>query len=190
MSGARGPRRPVSVARLLSERARAEAPEGEATTNLGGLLDGLKGLVEGLGKLAETAGAQQAGGERRIDIGGQEGRVVFGYAVRTLDGAVQAFGHVPEPRDSAAPAMPEARQPLVDVFEEEAAILVVAEVPGLDPAALTLSIEDGALVIAGGGRVRYRRVVALPGAVEAAAMTHACRNGILEVRLPRAGAAP
>jgi len=178
MSGARGPRRPISVARTLSERARAEAPAVDATAHLGGIFDGLKGLVENLGKMAESA--RQASGQ------GQEGRVVFGYSVRTLDGAVQAFGHVPEPRADSEPAMPEARQPLVDVFEEADALLVVAEVPGLDPTALRLTIEDGTLVIAGEGRVRYRRVVALPAAIEAAAMTYAIRNGILEVRLPRA----
>jgi HSP20 family protein len=190
MSG-RGTRRPVSVARRLSDRARqADAPAPGAAG--GGMPDGLQGLIDGLGRLAALA-QQGATGEKRLDIGGQEGRMVFGYAVRTLDGAVQAFGHVPPRPDAAGgagapapPTVPEARTPIVDVFEETDAILVVAEVPGLDPARLALSVEDGALVIAGDGAVRYRHRIALPAPVRAEAIGHACRNGILEVRLPRA----
>jgi HSP20 family molecular chaperone IbpA len=182
MSGNR-PRRPASVARLLSERARAEAPS--AAVSLDGLFGGLKEAVEALGRAAEAA--QRQGGQ-----GGAEGRVVFGYTLRGLDGAAQAFGHVPRgpaAASAAAPVVPEARTPIVDVFEEAAAIVVVAEVPGLDPAALTLAVQDGALVIEGGGAQRYHHRVPLPGPVRAEALSHACRNGILEVRLPRAGGA-
>ncbi|NKC34548.1 Hsp20/alpha crystallin family protein [Falsiroseomonas selenitidurans] len=171
----------MSLSRAMSEQARQDAPPADPAGSLAGMLEGLKGLAEGLGRLAEGAG--QAG---------EEGRVVFGYSVRTLDGSVQAFGHVPDPKPggTAEAAVPEARQPLVDVFEEADAILVVAEVPGLEPAALTLALRDGALEITGAGRLRYHRRVALPCAVREAGMTHACRNGILEVRLPRAEAAP
>jgi HSP20 family protein len=186
--GGRGPRRPPSVARRLSERSRADAPPSAppaaAGAAIGGMLGGLQGLVEGLGKLAEAAKA--AGDGKRSDIGGGEGRFVFGYSLRTLDGAMQAFGHVPEPREVAAPVAPEARTPIVDVFDETDSILVVAEVPGLDPERLALSVEDGMLLIAGEGAVRYRHRVALGAPVDAAGLTHACRNGILEVRLPRA----
>lgn len=177
MSGSRGPRRPVSIARRLSERSREDTPRVEASVQLGGMFDGLKGLVEGLGKLAQEA--------QRAEAGGKDGRVVVGYSIRTLDGAMQAFGHVPQPRGAADPAMPEARTPIVDVFEEADAILVVAEVPGVDPERLTLAVEEDALLIAGEGPVRYRHRVALPAPVDAGRMQRACRNGILEVRLPR-----
>jgi HSP20 family protein len=186
MSGPRG-RRPVSLSRRLAEAARTDAPRADAGMALGGVFEGLRGLADGLGKLAEAAQqAQHAPGGTRVEIGGQDGRMVFGYAVRTLDGAVQAFGHVPQPKQEGL-RVPEARQPIVDVFEEADAILVVAEVPGLDPERLTLSVEDGALRIEGEGSVRYRHRVPLPGPVDAAAMTKACRNGILDVRLPRSG---
>lgn len=170
-----GRRHPPSVARALSERARAaEAPAQGAAP--GHVLDGIRGLIDGLQKLAETAQ------DMRGEMGGQDGKIVFGCSIRTADGAVQSFG------TPARGAAPEAREPLTDVMEEADAILVVAEVPGLDPAQLSLSVTDGALLIEGGGRVRYRRRVALPAAVDAARLTQACRNGILEVRLPRAGA--
>jgi HSP20 family molecular chaperone IbpA len=180
MSGQR--RRPGSLSRHLSERARAGDAPPTPGIALDGILGGLKELMEAVGRTAEAARAQD---------GKAEPRVVFGYAINTLDGAVQAFGHVPRAAGAAAsaaaaPAMPDARTPIVDVFEEAAVIVVVAEVPGLDPTALSLAVEDGALRIEGGGAQRYSHRVALPAAVEAAAMTHACRNGILEVRLPRA----
>ncbi len=166
-----GRRHPPSVARALSERARAAEAPAAAPANL---VDGIRGLMDGLQKLAETAGAA------RGELGGQDGRIVFGCSIRTTDGVVQSFG------TPARAEAPDAREPLTDVMEEADAILVVAEVPGLDPAQLSLSLEGGALLIEGGGRVRYRRRVVLPAAVDAARMTQACRNGILEVRLPRA----
>jgi HSP20 family protein len=179
MSGHRRP--PVSLARHLSERGRAGEPAASAGPSLEGIFGGLKDLAEALGRAAETA--------QRRD-GDAAPRIVFGYTLRTLDGAIQPFGHVPRPRDGAKaagpPMMPEARTPIIDLFEEAEAIIVVAEVPGLDPAALSLAVEAGALMIEGGGAQRYGHHVPLPCAVDAAAMTHACRNGILEVRLPRA----
>jgi len=166
-------RRPISLSRRMADRAREGAPQPDPVASLSGILEGLQGLVEGL-KSADPA---------------ETPRMVVGWSVRTLDGAVSSFGNLPAGAKAAGgtatgPTMPEARAPLVDIFEEPEAILVVAEVPGLDPAQLRLSLEGQTLLIEGGGRVAYRREVPLPGPV--GAMTHACRNGILEIRLERA----
>lgn len=171
MSGARGPRRPISVARAMSEQARADRPAIDPVASITGMMEGLKGLAEGLGKLAE--GARSADGEPKI---------AFGYSVRTMEGAAQG-GFSPSVRPGREE--PAAREPLVDVFEEAEAILVVAEVPGVEPEGLSLAVREGALEITGTGRARYHRLVTLPCAVTAAGMSHALRNGILEVRLMR-----
>jgi HSP20 family protein len=159
-------RRPVSLSRRMADRARDGAPEPDPVGSLSGILEGLQGLVQGL-KSADPAATP---------------RMMVGWSVRTLDGAVSSFGNLPAGATSAA--APQARAPLVDVFEEPDAILVVAEVPGLDPDQLRLSLDGQTLLIEGGGRVAYRREVKLPGPV--GAMTQACRNGILEIRLERA----
>lgn len=189
------PRRPRlaggGIARMLSERARAgtAAPDSDAAAAepLSGLMDGLKRLAEAL---AQASAAPQAGqGERAVEIGGREGRMVFGYSVRMgLDGAkAEPFGHV-APRAQATPAAAAARTPITDLFEEAEAIVVVAELPGAAEPDIALAVEDGALAIAVAGAHPYAARIALPGPVDAAGLSRSLRNGILEVRLPRAGA--
>ncbi len=173
MSSARGPRRPISVARAMAEQARGERPAIDPVASITGMMEGLKGLAEGLGKIAEQA--KGADGEPKVS---------FGYSIRTLDGEVSGGST----RREATPetVAPAAREPLVDVFEEAEAILVVAEVPGVEADGIAVELRGEALSITGSGRVRYHRLVPLPCAVRAEGMRHALRNGILEVRLPRA----
>lgn len=194
------PRRPGianrSVARMMADRARAQgaapnAAEGGGATQGHGLLDGIRAIAEKLADMANQAkdGSAQhsGGGERSLDIGGKEGRMVFGYTVRMgLDGAeAEPFGHVPpaalQPSGAAAP-----RRPITDLFEEAAALVVVVELPGAADNEITLAVEDGALAVTTTGKHPYGARVELPCAVDAAGMTRSLNNGILEVRLPRA----
>jgi HSP20 family molecular chaperone IbpA len=158
---------------------RPRRPQPGGAAGLSGLLDGLRQLAEGLQGLSGQGESGQ--GERSLDIGGREGRVVFGYSIRTADGKAEAFGHVPSPQ---APA---ARQPIVDIIEEADAILVIAEMPGVALAELSARIEDGALVLESSGKTRWNKRIELPGAVTATGVTLGARNGIVEVRMPRAG---
>ena len=92
--------------------------------------------------------------------------------------------------------------PAVDIFETATEIVVEAELPGVDPARVAVSVDRGALVIEGvkeedapPGRVAFlcmersfgpfRRVVPLLGAVDLARATAVCRAGVLRIRLPR-----
>ncbi len=173
MSGAHGPRRPISVARAMSEQARGDRAAIDPVASITGMMEGLKGLAEGLGKLAEQAKGAEG-----------EPKVSFGYSIRTLDGEVSGSS---TRRESAPETVaPAAREPLVDIFEETDAILVVAEVPGADADGVSVMLRDGVLAISATGRARYQRRVTLPAAVVAEGMSHALRNGILEVRIPRA----
>lgn len=170
------PRR--SLGRMMSERARAgEPPAAQGAEALGDLLGGLGRMLQGLQEAVEKAAATPEG----------ERKFVVGYQVKVgpLGAAAEPFGHV-APAPDAAPA---ARQPIVDVFEEADAILVVAELPGAAEEQVTARVEDGALLIESPPPHAYRKRVALPAAVDAARLSLACRNGILEVRLPRAGEA-
>lgn len=93
--------------------------------------------------------------------------------------------------------------PRVDVDESDAELVVRAELPGLDESQISVSLEDGVLTISGeraeanesdesGVRLReifrgrFERSLRLPTEVDADAVTAAYRNGILEVKLPKA----
>ncbi len=195
----RAPGSAFSVARRLSERARAaraaDKPAQDSLAGLaglGGMLDALRGLVE---KLSEASPAPHASPDEaadaqthEINIGGRTASVVFGYTLRRGEDGISAerFGDVPEPR-AERPARPSntARQPIAEVFEENDEIVVVAELPGADPTRITCTVRDGALLIAASGRQHYHKSLPLPARVASEAPRTSFQNGILEVRLQR-----
>jgi HSP20 family protein len=171
------------IARTLSDRARPSrdpqadidaAEAAAAQLGLGGLFGTLREAVERLGQAS-------GGGEKTIDVGGREGRMVFGYSVRMgLDGAAEPFGNVAD--NGRAPDAAAPRQPIIDVYADGADIVVVAELPGIGEADVSVALEDAALLIAAAG---WRKRVDLPAAVAPDSLRRSCRNGILEVRLAR-----
>jgi HSP20 family protein len=209
----------LSVARRLSERARAErAASSDMSAN--GAVDagqtgvaGIEGMIDALRKLAERlvetgrAAADDgqpegpphgppehpgARGERRFSLGGKEARMVFGYTLKMGEHGVSAeqFGDMaaePASRASQTGAAPDARQPIAEVFEDGDEIIVVAELPGADPAQIVCQVEGLAVRIEAGGTRRYRKTLALPAAVMAETMQTGFQNGILELRLRREG---
>lgn len=197
-------RRRPGIARTLSERSRPGGARVENAEALASVLGGDFGKL--IGRLAEAVsdaaktvkdstrsetGTASESGERRIDIGGRDGRLVFGYSVRVgLDGAEgQPFGHVAPGK--AAPSADAERQPIVDVIEEEDAIVVIAEMPGAAEGDVSVTVDAAnTLRIATPPPTRYGHAIALPGPVDQARMTVSCRNGILEVRLPRRQGTP
>jgi HSP20 family protein len=93
--------------------------------------------------------------------------------------------------------------PRVDVFERDASLVVRAEVPGVDPGHIDVTVENGTLVIEGsrtfekdeeieGGfhrkeifEGRFKRTVLLPEGTDAEAVTASTRDGILEIKIPK-----
>jgi len=79
----------------------------------------------------------------------------------------------------------EGREPLADVFDEGEYFMVVVQVPGVEPSALTWAIRDERAVVirtAAGGGVRAREI-GLASRVDPATVTARHENGILELRL-------
>ena len=92
--------------------------------------------------------------------------------------------------------------PALDVSETDEAVLVHAEIPGIDPKDLDISVVGDTLTIRGektdeteqSGRNYHRverrygsftRSLALPAAVDADKVTAAAKQGVLEIRLPK-----
>lgn len=78
--------------------------------------------------------------------------------------------------------------PRVDVWENDAELLLVADLPGVAPDAVDVQLEDGELVIEGRrtkGRA-YRRAFALGDGFDLDKVAARHVNGVLELRLPKA----
>ena len=92
--------------------------------------------------------------------------------------------------------------PAVDIIEDKERFLLRADVPGVDPADIEVSMDAGVLSIAGyraqesqseeAGLQRMERVsgrffrrFSLPDTADAENIEAKCRNGILEVSIPK-----
>jgi HSP20 family protein len=100
---------------------------------------------------------------------------------------------------------PAAWSPAIDVFETPEELVVLAELPGVDPKAIDLSITGNVLSLRGEkaagdlpeGAVSQRerhfgafhRQITLPGDVDFDAAQAEVRDGVLKVRLPKQEAA-
>ena len=95
------------------------------------------------------------------------------------------------------------RRPAIDVIDEDDAIVVHAELPGLKPDDVTVELQDGVLTIRGEHEEtseekdrrfvrRERRVGAfarsltVPAGTDPATISATCADGVLEVRIPHA----
>jgi HSP20 family protein len=96
--------------------------------------------------------------------------------------------------------------PAVDVHETGIEIVVKAELPGMEKDDFSISVENGLLTIQGEKKCEekveekayhrterrygsFRRVLRLPAEIDVDKAAATYRNGVLELRLPRAEAA-
>jgi HSP20 family protein len=169
----------------------------EIGKRLGALADEVKSALNGASEA--TGGTQSA--ERSFTVETPAGKLtgVAGYSVRVgglggakARGAAASGPSAAERAEVKRPRQPDvdgAREPLIDMYDESAELLVTVELPGVAAGEITVQIEDDVLLIATSGSRRYRSRVDLPCSVQAERMVHALRNGILEVRLPKTSAA-
>ncbi len=133
----------------------------------------------------------------------------FDHTLRTLDLLQRQFDRAFD--GLPGPSRPEwrlrrrdhrAAWPATNVFETTDAFVVKSDVPGLAEGAVTVSVEDEVLVIRGERKsevpegykvhvrerapVAFTRNVALPGRIDADAVTATLKDGVLTVTLPKA----
>jgi len=128
---------------------------------------------------------------------------------RWLDGLREEGWVVPP---SMVPTTPRLRKlfgeegiaaPRVDLFEEKEALIAKVEVPGIKKEDLTITVEDEMLTVKGSFKTDeevkekeyyfaeratggFMRTVPLPARVQSEKVTAALRDGLLEIRLPKA----
>jgi HSP20 family protein len=124
-------------------------------------------------------------------------------SLRRLNNALdEAIGTWPFPVDESG-AITSAWNPAVDVFEDKNAVKIVAELPGVKPEDVKLSVENNLLSIRGekkqeaeenNDRVHryersygsFERTFALPSTVDGEKISADYRHGVLTVIVPKA----
>lgn len=114
---------------------------------------------------------------------------VYGFSITIgPDGRpiIREFGNVKRIR--GRPSLVEEREPLVDVFESEEGVTVVAEIPGVDKDKIDVKVsEDGKTLIisATNEKRKYYKEVDLPSKVDPSSAVATYKNGVLEVKLKK-----
>lgn len=172
------------------------AGSGQAL-GLGEMFKGLGDLIKLATDLADKVDLSELDEEKLAElrrasqtrVGGIP-RGVYGVSVRRGVGGiprVQSFGNIR--RTERGPVVDEVREPLVDVFDEDDVLLVIAELPGVEEKDVQIEVHDGLLKLSTTikGR-RYAKELQLSCPVEESTMESAYKNGVLEIRLRKSGA--
>jgi len=156
---------------------------------------GFGNLFKGIGNFIDLVGQMTEKGEEFVEKTKEfrgEGALkdlkgVYGFSVKMgLGGkpAVEPFGNVKA--TPKGPVVEEAREPIVDVFEEENEIQILAEMPGVEEQDVELEIKGDILILSAMGSDRkYYKELLLPSQVEPEALSRSHKNGIFEARFKR-----
>lgn len=165
-------------------KEKEDMDSGSMGASLGGLFKGLEGLIDLAAKVAEKGGEIREEGE--IKGLGKKAKGVYGFSIRTLAGGpvIERFGNIKETPEG--PRVEETREPMVDVFEEDDHILIIAEVPGVEEKDVRIDAKEEMVSLNAKGRERkYSKDVKLPSPVDAATLETTYKNGIVEIKLKK-----
>jgi len=161
---------------------------------LGGLMVGLANLVEKLNQVAEQGGeiARTFEVERgKTARGDKPMKGVVGFSIRTMGEGdqsvkVEPFGNVRHDEVTGESVVDEVREPLVDVFDEDQRLFVVAEMPGVEPNDVRVELADETLTLSGErGELRYRKELVVPSGLAREKLTVSVKNGIVQIEVPK-----
>jgi HSP20 family protein len=159
--------------------------ESGIDSGLGGILKGLGELVEKLGELSESGEEVSRTGE--IHGSGKELKGIYGFTIKSGLGGdgprIEPFGNIRKDRESGRSVVQEVREPVVDLFEEEDHVSIVAEMPGISVEDVQIAVEDDLLTItAMHGEKKYRKEVLLPASYAREKMQVTCNQGVVEIK--------
>lgn len=159
--------------------------KSEEKKDIGASLDRLKDFLENLDELAE----------RKTKIR----RVVEGKTTK-VEGEI-SIGHLATPpeeprRDRQKPRKESEsskgeggkKQPLVDFFDRDDHLLVVASLPGVEEEDLNLSVQEGRTLVVSGkenGKEIERKITLPQGGAHAKILDAGFKNGVLRVTLSK-----
>lgn len=172
----------------MTKKRKGTSSDDSSEGGLIGFLGGLTDLVEKLSELADKGKELSGKGDLSdLDLGKQV-KGVYGFNVRVGLGQdkkvkVEPFGNIKRDTRTGQTVVQEVREPMVDLFDEEDHLLVVAEMPGIGAGDVQLDIKDDVLtIIAERGEKKYRKEVLLPQSFCKESMEFSCNNGMLEIK--------
>lgn len=176
----------------MSPKKKEKTPDDEGTEGgVIGILTGLADLVQKLGDLAEK-GKDLAGTGELEGLGSEKKmKAIYGFNVKMGLGKdrevkVEPFGNIKKDKESGKTVVQEVREPMVDVFEEDDHVLIVAELPGVGLKDIDVKVKDDVLSIkAEKGDKKYYKEVLLPEAFSREKVNVTCNNGMLEIKCIR-----
>jgi len=168
------------------EKEKVEFDFGVGKMSFSGLFKGISDLIETAAKLSDESGEIKKEGEIKF---GKDLKGVYGFNIRTMAGGrpnIETFGNIKQ--TDKGPIVDEERDPVVDIFDEEDHILVIAEIPGVLKKDIDLDVKGDILKIyAESGKRKYSKEVLLPRKVKGEGMSSSYKNGILEIKFQKRG---
>lgn len=178
----------VAEEKKKPEEEEVEIDFGVGKLSFGGLFKGIGNFIDLVSKMTEE-GKEEVSRTGEFKIKGMPGKAkgVYGFTVKMGLGGVptvEQFGNIRE--TAKGPTVEEVREPIVDVFDEEDKVLVIAELPGVEESSINLEVKDDILTISAEDKDRkYNKEVLLPSAVDVNTMKTSYKNGILEIVFPK-----
>ena len=173
---------------IKGQRDKEKKAQTSIDFGLGGLFEGIQKLVGAAAGLQESGEANQTQ-EFTIPGLGDKGKGIFGFSIRNLAGdtpsvKVQPFGNIHKRKEGMV--VEEAREPVVDTFEEDDRIRVIAELPGVSESDIKYEIDGDLMTLSTEGDRPYSAEVLLPSAIKPGDIESSYNNGILELILKKA----
>ena len=98
---------------------------------------------------------------------------------------VETFGNIKKD-EKGAPIVEEVREPLVDLFDEEDKIIIIAEIPGVEKEKIKIEVKDDILELkAESSDKEYHKEILLPSKVKKESLRSTYKNGVLEITLSK-----
>ena len=157
------------------------------------ILSGLTDIAEKLNEISEKGETVTKKGE--FTFPSKEGGIkgVYGFSLKTGLGGkgdqirVEPFGNIRKDKKTGEAVVQEIHEPLIDVFEDEDATTLIAEMPGVGPDNIKIDVQDDVLTIsAKKGEKKYRKEVLLSHSQAKDKIKVTCNNGIVTIRCEKA----
>ncbi|HWR11652.1 MAG TPA: Hsp20/alpha crystallin family protein [Rectinemataceae bacterium] len=186
-------RRQTESSEEAAKETDAAKEESTSKGKVEGILSGLVDIAERLNELSEKGESLSEKGEFTFPSkkGGIKG--VYGFTLKTGLGEkgdhikVEPFGNIRKDKKTGEAVVQEINEPLVDVFEDEKATTLVAEMPGVGLEDIHLDVQDDVLTIAAQkGEKKYRKEILLNHLLSKDRIEVTCNNGIVTIRCGKA----